>query len=245
MATIDPETLPHHVAIIMDGNGRWAKLRNLPRTAGHKMGVDAARRSVKAAREIGVKYLTLFGFSNENWSRPQNEIFDLMGLLRLYLRAEAADLHKNGVRLRVIGRRDRLDSDIVEMIEKTESLTAPNSDLNLTIALDYGGRQDILETVKTLIAKGVKPATLTEESFAAHTMTAGLPDPDLLIRTSGEERISNFLLWQCAYTEFVFSDVLWPDFSRDHLEAAIIEYACRQRRFGGVDVGSDALKQKL
>lgn len=235
MAVIDPETLPKHVAVIMDGNGRWARTRGLPRTVGHKHGVDAARRITRAARDIGIQYLTLFGFSNENWSRPKTEIFDLMSLLRLYLRAEAADLHTNGVRLRVIGRRDRLDADIVEMIEKTENLTAGNDVLNLTIALDYGGRQDIVETVKTLMQKNIAPETITEDVFAANTLTAGLPDPDLLIRTSGEERISNFLLWQCAYTEFVFTDTLWPDFNRDHLEQAIAEYACRQRRFGGVD----------
>lgn len=240
MAAIDPETLPRHVALIMDGNGRWAKTRGLPRTAGHKMGVDAARRAVRSAGEIGIKYLTLFGFSNENWSRPQNEIFDLMTLLRMYLRAESADLHQNGVRLRVIGRRDRLDADIVEMIETTEKLTKDNDKLHLTIALDYGGRQDILETTKALIKKGVPVDQITEESFSNASLTAGLPDPDLLVRTSGEERISNFLLWQCAYTEFYFTDVLWPDFNKEHLEQAVIEYACRQRRFGGIDTHVNA-----
>jgi undecaprenyl diphosphate synthase len=232
----DPDTLPRHAAIIMDGNGRWAKARGLPRGAGHKQGVEAARRTVRAAGEMGIAYLTLFGFSNENWSRPQSEIFDLMTLLRLYLRAEAADLHKNNVRLQAIGRRDRLDRDIVEMIEKTESLTRNNTGLHLTIALDYGGRQDILETVKTLLREKADPDTLSIEGFSARTMTADLPEPDLLIRTSGEMRISNFLLWQCAYTEFFFTDVLWPDFGRDHLEQALVEYARRQRRFGGVDL---------
>ena len=228
--------VPQHIAVIMDGNGRWASVRKLPRTAGHKQGVDAARRTVKAAHELGIRYLTLFGFSNENWSRPQSEIGDLMGLLRLYLRAEAADLHKNGVRLRVIGRRDRLSEDIVKMIDETEKLTAANDRLNLTIALDYGGRQDILHAVKGLVESG---QPLNEENFAKHTMTANLPDPDLLVRTSGEQRISNFLLWQCAYTEFVFSDVLWPDFGREQLEAAIAEYASRQRRFGGIGSKTD------
>lgn len=241
MAAIDPETLPRHVAVIMDGNGRWAGKRGLQRTAGHKSGVDAARRAVRAAGEIGVKYLTLFGFSNENWARPEAEVFDLMGLLRMYLRAEAAELHKNGVRLRVIGRRDRLDADIIEMIVNTENLTRENDHLHLTIALDYGGRQDILEAAKKLIRAGANPDALDEAAFAQNLMTADLPEPDLLIRTSGEQRVSNFLLWQCAYTEFVFLDVLWPEFSRDHLEQAVIEYACRQRRFGGVD----ALKQTL
>lgn len=232
MAAIDPETLPTHVAIIMDGNGRWAKTRGLPRTAGHKMGVEATKRAVRAAGDIGVKYLTLFGFSNENWCRPKNEIFDLMSLLRMYLRAEAAELHAGGVRLRVIGRRDRFDADIVEMIENTEKMTANNTKLNLTIALDYGGRQDIVEAARKVAAAGKE---ISEENLSAAMMTDGLPDPDLLIRTSGEERISNFLLWQCAYTEFYFTDVLWPDFNRDQMEQAIVEYACRQRRFGGVD----------
>jgi len=232
MAAIDPETLPRHVAVIMDGNGRWAKTRGLPRTAGHKMGVDAARRCVRAAGEIGVKYLTLFGFSNENWARPKNEIFDLMSLLRMYLRAEAAELHSGGVRLRVIGRRDRLDADIVEMIENTERMTANNDKMHLIIALDYGGRQDIVEAAKQVAATGQE---ITEDNLSAAMMTAEIPDPDLLIRTSGEERISNFLLWQCAYTEFYFTDILWPDFNRDHMEQAIIEYACRQRRFGGIE----------
>lgn len=232
MATIDPETLPAHVAIIMDGNGRWAKTRGLPRTAGHKSGVEAARRAVRAAGDIGIKYLTLFGFSNENWSRPKTEIFDLMSLLRMYLRAEAAELHASGVRLRVIGRRDRLDADIVEMIENTERMTANNDKLFLTMALDYGGRQDIVEAARKVAASG---AEISKESLDAAMMTAGMPEPDLLIRTSGEVRISNFLLWQCAYTEFYFTDVLWPDFNREHLEQAVIEYACRQRRFGGVE----------
>ncbi|MBU6235022.1 MAG: di-trans,poly-cis-decaprenylcistransferase [Alphaproteobacteria bacterium] len=232
MVALVPETLPKHVAVIMDGNGRWAKARGLPRTMGHKSGVDAARRTVQAARELGIKYLTLFGFSNENWSRPEGEIGDLMGLLRLYLRSEAADLHKNGVRLRVIGRRDRLAEDIVRMIAETEKLTADNTVLNLTIALDYGGRQDIVQAIRALVESG-KP--VTEENFANCLMTAELPEPDLLVRTSGEQRISNFLLWQCAYTEFVFTDLLWPDFGREQLEDAVRVFAQRQRRFGGVE----------
>lgn len=225
------DNLPRHVAVIMDGNGRWAQTRNLPRTAGHRQGVEAARRVVKAAGELGIEYLTLFGFSSENWSRPKGEVLDLMGLLRLYLRAEAADLHKNGVRLRVIGRRDRLDADIVTLIEGTEAMTAANAALNLTIALDYGGRQDILQAAQALARDGID---ITEDAFAARLMTAGLPDPDLLIRTSGEQRVSNFLLWQCAYAELVFTDVLWPDFGREDMEAALAAYAARQRRFGGL-----------
>lgn len=227
-----PAVLPRHVAVIMDGNGRWAKARGLPRTAGHKQGVDAARRCVRFARELGIPCITLFGFSNENWSRPESEIGELMGLLRMYLRAEAADLHKHGIRLRVIGRRDRLADDIVTLIEQTEKLTLANTAMTLVIALDYGGRQDIVQAAKALAESG---EPVTEDNLAAHLMTAGLPDPDLLIRTSGEERISNFLLWQCAYSEFVFSDVMWPDFSKEHLEAALHEFASRQRRFGGVE----------
>jgi len=243
MAMLDPDSLPRHVAIIMDGNGRWAKTRNLPRTMGHKQGVDAARRAVRAAGDLGVRYLTLFGFSNENWSRPETEISDLMGLLRLYLRAEAADLHKAGVRLRVIGRRDRFDADIMELVRHTENMTARNDKMNLTIALDYGGRQDIIAAARALIEQGVDAAAVDEKTFAAHLMTHDLPDPDLLIRTSGEQRISNFLLWQTAYTEFVFDDVLWPEFGREHMERALAEYACRQRRFGGVDAVTD--KQQI
>lgn len=234
------QNLPAHVAVIMDGNGRWAKARGLPRTAGHKMGVDAARRCVRAAGELGIRYITLFGFSNENWSRPSSEISDLMGLLRLYLRSEAAELHKNGVRLRVIGRRDRLSADIVTMIEETERLTAGNTVLNLTIALDYGGKQDIVEAARAVAASGDE---ITEDAIEARLMTADLPAPDLLIRTSGEQRISNFMLWQCAYSEFVFMDVLWPDFGREQLEAALADYAQRQRRFGAVSDDSAAVAQ--
>lgn len=235
MAMLDPDSLPRHVAVIMDGNGRWAKTRSLPRTMGHKQGVEAARRTVKAAGDLGIQYLTLFGFSNENWNRPETEISDLMGLLRMYLRAEAAELHKNGVRLRVIGRRDRMDSDIVELVEHTEKLTAENKRLNLTIALDYGGRQDIVQAARRMVEKGFTADQIDEQAFARHLLTHELPDPDLLIRTSSEIRISNFLLWQMAYTEFVFDDVLWPEFGREHMEKALAEYACRQRRFGGVD----------
>lgn len=231
---------PCHVAVIMDGNGRWAKMRGLPRTVGHKSGVDAARRVVEAAGALKLQYITLFGFSNENWSRPETEIGDLMGLLRLYLRSDAADLHKNNVRLRVIGRRDRLSDDIVKMIEQTEAMTSGNTALNLTIALDYGGQQDIVQAVNAAIAAGTP---VDEEKFGKLLMTSDLPDPDLLIRTSGEQRISNFLLWQCAYTEFVFTDVLWPDFGRDHLEAAMAIYSARQRRFGGVEAVTDCVKQ--
>jgi len=245
MAVLDSDSLPRHVAIIMDGNGRWAKTRSLPRTMGHKKGVEAARRAVKAAGDLGVQYLTLFGFSNENWSRPETEISDLMGLLRIYLRSEAAELHTNGVRLRVIGRRDRMDDDIVELIENTERLTKENKRLNLTIALDYGGQQDIVQSVRQLVEKGMPASKIDERAIASHLLTRDLPDPDLLIRTSGEQRISNFLIWQTAYTEFVFDDVLWPEFGREHMERALADYACRQRRFGGVDDDDKQTKQNI
>ena len=228
-----------HVAIIMDGNGRWAKSRGLPRTAGHKQGIEAARRAVRAAGDLKIPYLTLFGFSTENWSRPQDEVNELMRLLRYYLKSETADLHKNGVRLQVIGHREGLDADIVEMIQNAEKLTQNNNNLTLCIALNYGGRQEILHTAKKLVEDQVKKSKMLsqdeiEDAFSSRLMTAGLPDPDILIRTSGEKRISNFLLWQCAYTEFVFMDTLWPDFTKTDLEKSIKEFLSRDRRYGGV-----------
>ena len=226
------DLLPKHVAIIMDGNGRWAKARRLPRTMGHKKGVDTTKAIVRHAGKIGIEYLTLYAFSTENWSRPEDEINDLMGLLRVFLKSEAADLHKNNVRLRVIGARDRLSDDIVKMIENVEGMTANNTGLNLNVALDYGGRQEILSAVNDAVENGKK---VDEETFSFMLSTSNLPDPDVLIRTSGEMRISNFLLWQCAYTEFVFSDVLWPDFSTDKFDKAIAEYQNRDRRYGRVE----------
>lgn len=231
------ENKPKHIAVIMDGNGRWAAQRGLPRTAGHKQGAEAARQVVKAATELGVEYITLFGFSSENWNRPQSEITDLMNLLRYYLRSETAELHKNGARLRVIGDRDRLDADIVKMIDHAESLTEDNEDITVVIALNYGGRNDILHAVKRLhhahLGEKLTMDTI-EAQFPGFLMTQGIPDPDLLIRTSGEQRISNFLLWQCAYSEFVFTETLWPDFSKQDLEQAIEVYAGRERRFGAL-----------
>jgi len=224
---------PTHIAIIMDGNGRWAKARRLPRTAGHKKGVDATKAIVRHASEIGLKYLTLYAFSSENWNRPEDEITDLMGLLRYYLKSEAADLHKNNVRLRVIGARDRLSSDIVDMIENNEALTSANTGLNLNIALDYGGRQEILNGVNLAIQNG-EGKELSEDDFSSLLYTSDIPDPDLLIRTSGEQRISNFLLWQCAYSEFIFTETLWPDFSSKDFDCCIEEFQNRDRRFGGV-----------
>lgn len=239
--TVQPEIKPpRHVAIIMDGNGRWAKSRSLPRTAGHQKGIEAVRRAAQAAGECGIEYLTLFGFSSENWNRPADEIGELMRLLRYYLRSETAELHKSGIRLRVIGDRKRLDADIVELIENAERLMAGNTKLNLTIALNYGGRQDIMNAAGLLAEHAWKQnRKLTDEEvealFPQFLMTSGIPDPDLMIRTSGEQRISNFLIWSCAYTEFYFTDTLWPDFVKADLEEAIKVYAGRDRRYGALN----------
>jgi len=240
-AAATPRPVPRHIAIIMDGNGRWAKARGLPRIAGHRRGAEAARRAVIAAAELGVPYLTLFGFSSENWKRPSSEIQDLMGLLRHYLRGEIAELHRNGVRLKVIGDFSKLDPDIITLIEHAEAVTRDNERITLTMALSYGGRAEILTAVR-VIAQQVASGSLDVEAidddcFARHLFTAELPDPDLLIRTSGEQRLSNFLLWQGAYAELVFTRTLWPDFSKTDLRQAIDEFCGRQRRYGA-SVGS-------
>lgn len=224
---------PRHIAVIMDGNGRWAKSRKLPRTSGHKKGIEATQAVVKRAGEIKLEFLTLYAFSTENWSRPPSEIDDLMGLLRYYLKSETAELHKNNVRLRVIGFRDRLSQDIVDLIEKVEVMTRENTGLNLIIALDYGSRQEMLNAVNNIIKDG--HSEVSESKLASYLFTSDIPDPDLLIRTSGEQRISNFLLWQCAYSEFYFSDVLWPDFTATEFDKAIDIYKSRERRFGGLE----------
>jgi len=227
---------PAHVAIIMDGNGRWAKARGLPRIAGHQRGAEAVRRVVSGATELGIGYLTLYGFSSENWKRPPSEVDDLMQLLRLYLEREIASLHDNGVRLRIIGERDRFSPSIIALIEGAERLTAANGRLNLTMALSYGGRSEIAAAARQIareVATGrLDPAAVDEALFARHLATVGIPDPDLVIRTSGEKRISNFLLWQSAYAELVFMDRLWPDFTREDLEQAIREFQARERRYG-------------
>ena len=234
----DPISVPPHIAIIMDGNGRWARARGLPRTAGHKKGAQAVQRTLEAAIDLGVQYLTLFGFSSENWNRPEGEVFDLMGLLRRYLQSETAELHRKNIRIRVIGDRSSFSEDIVALIKGAEEMTAENDGLNLTAALSYGGRQDIATAARAIaekVAAGeLDPATIDEDALGQHLWTHDLPDPDLLIRTSNEQRISNFLLWQCAYTELVFTDFLWPEFGREGLEQAIAEYNRRDRRFGAV-----------
>ncbi len=227
---------PRHVAIIMDGNGRWARARGLPRAAGHKAGADAVRRAVESARHFGVRYLTLFGFSSENWKRPADEINDLMGLLRLYLRSEIAELHKEDVRLRIIGDRSRFSADIVALLRQAEARTAENTALDLIVALNYGSRNEIVEAARNLAeevqAGRIAPGDVDEARFEAQLSTFGTPDPDVVIRTSGEQRLSNFLLWQSAYAELVFLDVYWPDFSRTDFEYAIREFHRRERRYG-------------
>jgi undecaprenyl diphosphate synthase len=237
-ANSDPTPGPNHVAIIMDGNGRWAKARGLPRVAGHRRGADAVRRVVRGAGELGIPVLTLFAFSTENWTRPADEVADLMGLLRHYLRSELDELLKNGAKLRVIGDRAGLPDDIVRDISDAEKMTRANSRIDVNICINYGARAEILQATRSLarqVAAGeLSPDRIDEDRFERELLTAGVPDPDLLIRTSGEQRISNFLLWQCAYAELVFVDTLWPDFSKEHLEQAIAEFRRRERRYGGV-----------
>ena len=237
-ANPDPFPGPQHVAIIMDGNGRWAKARGLPRVAGHRRGADAVRRVIRGAADIGIPVLTLFAFSTENWARPAEEVSDLMGLLRHYLRNELEELHRNGARLRVIGDRERLAADIVRDITDAETRTRANAAIDVNICINYGARDEILRASRSLarkVAAGELAAKDIDESrFESELLTAGLRDPDMLIRTSGEQRISNFLLWQCAYAELVFVDTLWPDFGKEHLERAIAEFRRRERRYGGV-----------
>jgi len=231
--------VPQHVAIIMDGNGRWAAKRHLPRKLGHRQGVEAVRVIVRAAGEMGIRYLTLYGFSSENWKRPAEEVSDLMGLLRLFIRRDLAELHQNGVQVRIIGDREHLEPDIVALIEEAETLTRANDQLKLIIAFNYGGQNEITSAVRRIAAEVkaglLDPETITQETVSAHLDTAGIPDPDLIIRTSGEKRLSNFLIWQSAYAELVFTDVYWPDFSPERLKEAVIEFNMRDRRFGAVE----------
>jgi len=230
--------VPRHVAIIMDGNGRWAAARGLPRGEGHRRGVEALRRTVRAAGELGIGTLTIYSFSAENWSRPPAEIRELMGLLRRFIRHDLAELHRSGVRVRVIGVRDDLDPGIRSLLEEAEGLTRLNDKLTLVVAFNYGARQEIAgaaQRIAMAVAEGrLSPADVTAELIAANLDAPDLPDPDLIIRTSGEQRLSNFLLWQAAYSELVFVPTYWPDFDRAALEFAIREYQQRERRFGGL-----------
>jgi undecaprenyl diphosphate synthase len=228
---------PAHLALIMDGNGRWAKSRGLPRIEGHRRGADSVRTAISCCIKYGVRYLTLYSFSSENWKRPAQEVDDLMGLLRRYLQSEIAELHKNGVRLRVIGDRAALGRDIISLIEDAEALTRANQTLDLIVALSYGGRAEIANAARRVaedVAAGrIAIEDIGEEAVAAHLDTVDIPYPDIMVRTSGEQRISNFLLWQMAYTEFVFLDTLWPDFSEKDFVQVISEFQRRERRFGG------------
>jgi len=226
--------VPQHIAIIMDGNGRWAKKRFLPRVAGHQQGLETVREVVKACSELGVGYLTLFAFSSENWRRPEDEVSFLMGLFLMALQREVEKLDRNGIRLRLVGRRDRFNPDIVSMIETAEARTASNTGLTLTIAADYGGRWDILNATQAMLKARpeLAQAGFTEDDLSPYLSMAYAPEPDLFIRTGGEARVSNFLLWQLAYTELFFTDTYWPDFGRAALEDAITSYRRRERRFG-------------
>jgi undecaprenyl diphosphate synthase len=230
--------VPRHVAIIMDGNGRWASARGLPRVEGHRRGVEALRRTVRAAGDIGIEILTIFSFSSENWARPASEVRDLMGLLRRFIRNDLAELHGNGVRVRVIGERSGLAPDIDALLTEAEELTRGNTKLTLVIAFNYGGRQEIARAARRLVAEmaagRVAEADLSADLLGRYLDAPDIPDPDLIIRTSGEQRLSNFLLWQAAYAEFVFVPIHWPDFDRGTLEGAIAEYGRRERRFGGL-----------
>jgi undecaprenyl diphosphate synthase len=237
-SAIEHDAVPSHVAIIMDGNGRWAAARGLPRGEGHRRGVEALRRTVRAAGDLGIRFLTIFSFSAENWSRPPSEIKELMTLLRRFIRHDLADLHRNGVRVRIIGERENLDPDIRRLLEEAEQLTNGNEKLMLVVAFNYGARQEIARAAQRLAyavsAGDLAVSAVTADKLASYLDAPDLPDPDLIIRTSGEQRLSNFLLWQAAYSELVFVPDYWPDFDRATLEGAIDEYHRRERRFGGL-----------
>lgn len=235
---LDENRIPEHVAIIMDGNGRWAKERNLPRTMGHKAGVETIRKVVKHADKIGIKYITLYAFSTENWKRPKDEVNSLMKLLVQYLRDEVNNLHENGVILRVLGDIDKLPKECQKQIEEAISLTKNNTGLVLNVAFNYGGRDEIIRAVQNIVSDAesgkIEKSAIDKDLFSSYMYTKDSPDPDLIIRPSGEQRISNFLLWQCAYSEFWYSNVNWPDFTEKHLDKAVYDYQNRDRRFGGV-----------
>ena len=233
---------PRHVAVIMDGNGRWASERSLPRAAGHKQGVEALRRTVRAASDLGIEFLTVYSFSSENWSRPESEIKHLFSLLRRFVGQDVADLHASAIRIKIIGERSNLSKDIVELIEYCEHLTADNKGMTLVVAFNYGARLELTNAVKHLAneikAGRIDPDQISDELISNNLSTKGIPDPDLLIRTSGEQRLSNFLLWQCAYTEFVFVNEHWPAFDKAILARAIEDFQNRDRRYGGLKSGA-------
>ncbi|MGD9116830.1 MAG: isoprenyl transferase [Dehalococcoidia bacterium] len=230
-----PPHLPGHVAIIMDGNGRWAQKRGLPRLEGHRAGVENLHKVVKYCAKLGLRCLTLYGFSTENWKRPREEIDGLLGLLQMALDEDAPRLHKNGIKIRHLGRVERLSTGLRQSIDEAVTLTRNNKAMTLNIAFDYGGRAEITDAVRRIIEEGISPEKIDEELFDNYLYTAGLPEVDLLIRTAGELRISNFLLWQTAYSEYYFTDVLWPDFNDKEIDKALLAYSRRQRRFGALD----------
>lgn len=234
---IDPNKIPEHIAIIMDGNGRWAQKKNLPRMAGHNAGMLALKEIVKATSSLGVKHLTVYAFSTENWKRSFEEVSGIFKLIIIYIEKELRELHENNVKVKILGDYEQLPSDAVKSLERSLETTKNNTGLQFNIALNYGGRDEILRAVKKIAkeveAGKIKPEDITEDLVTDHLYTTGIPDPDMIIRTSGEIRLSNYLLWQCAYSEFVFSDVLWPDYNREELEKAIEIYQNRKRRFGG------------
>jgi len=240
--------VPSHVGVIMDGNGRWAAQRGLPRLEGHRRGVEALRGTVRAALDFGIDTLTVYSFSMENWSRPIEEVTDLMGLLKRFIRNDLSDLHKAGVRVKIIGMRDSLKPDICALLDEAETLTKDNTKLTLVVAFNYGSRQEIASAAQVIaqkVAAGlIKPAEVDVRLLAEHLDTAGIPDPDLIIRTSGEQRLSNFLMWQAAYSEFVFLPIHWPDFDRQAFAAALDEFATRERRFGGVTAKGHSAKTR-
>lgn len=240
-ASLDPTRIPRHVAIIMDGNGRWAEIRGFSRAEGHRAGREAIRRTLEAARECGVEILTLYAFSTENWRRPAEEVEELMGLLIEALDQEADDLHRNGVRFRAAGLLDEMPAPVRAALDRVVALTRSNTAITLNLALNYGGRRELAQAARRLaqaaVAGRLRPDEITEETVARYLFAPDLPDPDLLIRAGGEQRLSNFLLWQAAYTELYFTDVYWPDFQKAHLYEAIKAFQGRDRRFGGVELG--------
>ena len=247
MQDVSPTALPQHIAVIMDGNRRWASQRSLPKAIGHARGAKRVRSLVEACAARGVRYLTLFAFSTENWKRPIDEVTSLMGLFLLYLQKEASDMHKNGVCLKIIGDRSAFDARLQALMANVEAMTAHNSKITLSIAANYGGRWDMLQAMQAWHASnpGAPASALTEDALRRHLSLAGAPDPDLLIRTGGELRISNFMLWQSAYTELYFTPTLWPDFNAESLDQALAWYAQRERRFGGAEINAEPFTDQL
>jgi len=235
---LDMENIPKHIAIIMDGNGRWAKAKNLPRALGHKAGVETIRRIIKEGDRLGVKYMTLYAFSTENWKRPKDEVSTLMKLLVQYLKEEISELHEKGVVINVLGDSSKLPKDCIDEIQKAKEITKNNTGIIMNVALNYGGRDEIIRATRALaemVALGeIKPSDIDNEIFENHLYTKGMPDPDIIIRPSGEQRLSNFLLWQCAYSEFWYSNINWPDFTEEDLRRAIYDFQNRDRRFGAI-----------